>query len=171
MASVVAMMMYSGGILQVLFESFSKGPGGFPYLFIITAKVTTLEPIYGPTFADHGVLGGDQSVLDGATTFEVGLYSILPTDLFNAFAETLCIRYDYMPYSFDFIGSGLGAYGALVVSPINGLPGWPDKPFLYLVQSPLRGINIGWVPSWDDPFLCGEAQGCNTLFLPYGWGY
>ena len=57
MACVVAMMMYWGGFLQVLFESFSKGPGGSPYVFIIT-----LEPIYGPTFAEHGVfvLGGDQ---------------------------------------------------------------------------------------------------------------
>ena len=62
MACIVAMMMYREGILQVLFESFSKGPGGFPYVFIITGKVTTLESIYGLTFADHGVLvlGGDQ---------------------------------------------------------------------------------------------------------------
>ena len=55
MACTVAAMMYMGGILQVLFESFSKGPGGFHYVFIITGEVTTLEPIYGPTFADHGV--------------------------------------------------------------------------------------------------------------------
>ena len=50
------------GNLQVFFESFSKDPGGFPYVFIITGKVTTLEPIYGFTFADHGffVLEGDQ---------------------------------------------------------------------------------------------------------------
>ena len=62
MACTVAMMMYRTGILQVLFESFSKGPRGFPYVFIVTGKVTTLEPIYGPTFADHGVFvpGGDQ---------------------------------------------------------------------------------------------------------------
>ena len=62
MACIVAKMMYRGGILQVLFESFPKGPGGFPYVFIITGKVTTLEPIYDPTFADHGVFipGGDQ---------------------------------------------------------------------------------------------------------------
>ena len=70
MACIVGMMMYRGGIHQVLFES-QKGPGGFPCVFITTGKVTTLEPIYGPTFADHGVfvLGGDQEVLDGATTF------------------------------------------------------------------------------------------------------
>ena len=49
------MMMYGIGVLQVLFESFSKSPGGFAYEFIITGKVTTLEPIYGPTLADHGV--------------------------------------------------------------------------------------------------------------------
>ena len=62
MACIVTMMIYGGGILQVLFESFSKGPGGFPYVFIITDEVTTLELVYGPTFADHGVfiLGGDQ---------------------------------------------------------------------------------------------------------------
>ena len=45
---VAAMMMYRGGILQVLLESFSKGPGGFPYAFIITGKATTLKPVYSP---------------------------------------------------------------------------------------------------------------------------
>ena len=62
MSCIIAMMMYGRGVLQVLFESFSKSTGGFPYVFIITGKVTTLEPIYGPTFADHRVfvLGGDQ---------------------------------------------------------------------------------------------------------------
>ena len=62
MTCIVAMMMYRGGILQVLFKSFSKGPGGFPYVFFITGKLATLEPIYGTTFAHHGafVLGGDQ---------------------------------------------------------------------------------------------------------------
>ena len=59
---VATMMMYRGGILQVLIESFTKGPGGFSYVVIIAGKVTTLEPIYGPTFVDHGifVLWGDQ---------------------------------------------------------------------------------------------------------------
>ena len=49
-------------VLQVFLVSFTKGPGGFPYILIITGQVTTLEPIYGPTFADHGVfvLGGYQ---------------------------------------------------------------------------------------------------------------
>ena len=62
MACVIAVMMYRGGFLKVLFESFSKGPRGFPYVFIITDKVTSLEPVYGSTFVDHRVfvLGRDQ---------------------------------------------------------------------------------------------------------------
>ena len=62
MTCVAAMMMYGERSLQVLFESFSKGPRGFPYVFIIAGKVITLEPVNGPTFVDHGVfvLGGDQ---------------------------------------------------------------------------------------------------------------
>ena len=56
------MMIYGGRILQVLFKSFSIGPGGFPYVFKIAGEVTTMEPVYGPTFVDHGVfvLGEDQ---------------------------------------------------------------------------------------------------------------
>ena len=57
-----AKMMYGGGLLQMLFESFTKGPRGFSYVFIITCEVTTLEPVYGPTYVDHWhfVLGGHQ---------------------------------------------------------------------------------------------------------------
>ena len=45
----------------MFFVSFTKGPGGFPYVFIITRVVTTLEPINGPTLVDHKVfvLGED----------------------------------------------------------------------------------------------------------------
>ena len=49
------------GVLWKLFMSFTKCPGVFLYVFIITREVTTLEPINGPIFADHWVfvLGGD----------------------------------------------------------------------------------------------------------------
>ena len=57
MTCAAAMMMYRRGILQVFFESFTKGPGGFSYVFMITGKVTTLKPVYGPTFVGHGVFG------------------------------------------------------------------------------------------------------------------
>ena len=52
---IAAMMMYRGGILQVLLESFTKSPGGFSYVFIISGKVTKLELIYGPTFVGHRI--------------------------------------------------------------------------------------------------------------------
>ena len=64
------MMMNGWGVLQVLFVSFNKSPGGFPYVFIITCVFPTLIPIDGITLGDHRVfvLRGDQEVLDGATT-------------------------------------------------------------------------------------------------------
>ena len=48
----------------MLFVSFTKGPGGFPYVFIITTWITTLVPVYGTTLVDYRVfvLGGDQEV-------------------------------------------------------------------------------------------------------------
>ena len=56
------MMMYRGGFLKGVFEPFSKGPRCFPYVFTMAGKVTTLKPVYGPTFVDYGVfvLGRDQ---------------------------------------------------------------------------------------------------------------
>ena len=142
---MVAMMMNGGVVLQVLFEPFSKSPGGFPYVFIITGKVTTLEPIYGPTFDDHRVfvLVGDQHVPDGTTTFETGLYGIPPTDLLDTFTETLCVRYNNMTLGFNFIGGGLGTCSALVVNPISNLPRGPVLPFLHLAQSPFRIFTLG----------------------------
>ena len=76
----------------MLFVSFTKGPGGFPYVLIITAQVTTLVPVDGTILVDHRVfvLGGDQEVLNGSATFEVGLNAIPTTDLFDAFTKTVC---------------------------------------------------------------------------------
>ena len=63
--------------------------------------------------------------------------------LFNAFAETLGVWYDYVTLGFDFIGSGHGACGTLAVSPILDLTSTPGTSFLHLVQSPLGVITIG----------------------------
>ena len=83
MACLVTMVMNSRGGLHVLFVSFTKGPGGFPYVLIITAQVTTLVPIDGTTLVDHWVfvIGVDQKVFDGSATFEVSLDAISTTDL------------------------------------------------------------------------------------------
>ena len=82
----------------MFFVSFAKGPGGFPYVFIITGKVPTLIPIDDITLRDHGVfvLGRDQEALDGAVTFEVSLDTIPTTDLFDTLTKTLCVGYDYV---------------------------------------------------------------------------
>ena len=68
----------------MLFVSFTKGPGGFPYVFIITCDVPTLIPVDGITLGDHWVFvfRGDQEVLDGASTVEVSLDPIPSTRSF-----------------------------------------------------------------------------------------
>ena len=137
----------------MFFVSFTKGPGGFPYVFIITGKVPILIPINGITLGDHGVfvLGGDQEVLDGAATFEVSLDAIPTTDLFDTFTKTLCVGYDYVTLTPNFSGGSRGTIGTLVVNPINGLTGSPVEPFLHLVQSPF-GI-LSWGESFPEVFL------------------
>ena len=117
-ACLAAMMMNGRGGLQVLFVSFTKGPGGFPYVFLITGKVTTLVPVDGTTLVDHRVfvLGGDQEALNGSTTFEVGLNAIPTTDLFDTFTKTLCVGYDNVTLVFNFIGGRLGTCGAPISS-------------------------------------------------------
>ena len=49
----------------MLFVSFTKGPGGFPYVLIITTEVPTLVPIDSTTLVDHRVFvfGGDHRFL------------------------------------------------------------------------------------------------------------
>ena len=62
-----------------------------------------MVPVDGTTLVDHRifVLGGDQEVLNGSATFEVGLNAISTTDLFDAFTKTLCIGYDNVTLVFD----------------------------------------------------------------------
>ena len=137
----------------MLFVSFTKVPGGFPYVFIIKGQVPTLIPVDGITLGDHRVfvLGGDQEVFDGAATFEVSLDTIPTTDLFDTFTKTLCVGYDYVALTLNFSGGCRGTIGTLVVNPINGLAGRPVEPFLYLVQSPFAIFALG--ESFPEVFL------------------
>ena len=171
-ACLAAVVKNRWGGLQVLLVSFTKGPGGFPYVFIITTQVTTLVQIYGTTLVDHRVfvLGGDQEVLDGSATFEAGLDAISTTDLFDTLTKTLCVGYENMTLGFDFIGGTLGNFGALVASPINYLTGRPVESFLHRVQSPF-GI-LAFSESLPEVVLfpVGATQACYTLFWPYGRG-
>ena len=153
MVSLIFVMMYGWGVLQVLFVSFIKGPRGFPYVFIITAKVPTLIPIDGITLDDYRVfvLGGNQEVLDGAATFEVSLDAISTTDLFDTFTKTLCVRYNSVALTLNFSSGSRGTCGTQVVSPISGLTGWPVESFFHLVQSPFMIFALG--ESFPEVFL------------------
>ena len=123
----------------MLFVSFTKSPGGFPHVFIITGEVPTLIPVDGITLGEHRVfvLRGNQEVLDGAATFEVSLDTIPSTDLFDTFTKTLHVRYDYMTLTLNFSGGSRGTFSTLVINPINGLTGGLVEPFLHFVQNPL----------------------------------
>ena len=86
--SDLTVVMYRGGLLQVLLESFWKGPRGLSYIFLITWKFSTLEPVDGSIFVFYRVLilRGNQDVFNGFIALEVGLYAILAADLLDAFA-------------------------------------------------------------------------------------
>ena len=109
----------------MLTESFSKGLRGLSYVFFITSKVPTLAPIDGSTFIFHGVLilRGNQEVFNGAVTLEVGLYAILISHLFDAFACSLDVRYDNVTLEFYFIGGGISTSSALGISLIHPVYG------------------------------------------------
>ena len=145
MTCVAVMMMYGRGILQMLFESFTKGPGGFPNIFIITGKGTTLEPIYGPTFVDHGVfvLGETSRFLMVLLPLKWVCIQYLPQIFSNAFKETLGVWYNYVTLGFNFIGSGLGTCGSWLLAPSLTSPVDLVSLFFHLVQSPPRIFTIG----------------------------
>ena len=125
----------------MLFVSFTKGPGGFPYVFIIAAQVTTLVSIDGTTMVDHWVflLGGDQKVFDGSATLKVSLDAIPTTDLFDTFTKTMCVGNDNVTLTLHSLVGRLG----IVVAPIIDLSGRPVESFLHLVQSPIGVVTFG----------------------------
>ena len=100
-----------------------------------------MVPVDGTTLVDHRVfvLGGDQEALNGSATFEVDLYAIPTTDLFDAFTKTLCVGYDNVTPVFNLIGGRLGTCGA----PFTNLSGRPIGSFLHLVQSPFGIFAFG----------------------------
>ena len=156
----------------MLFVSFTKGPGGFNYIFILTCEVPTLIPVDGITLGDHRVfvLKGDQEVCDGAAAFEVSLDPIPSTNLFDTFTKTLHVRYDYMTLTLNFSSGSRGTVSTLVIIPINGLTGGLVEPFLHFVQSPLG------IPAFSESlpemifFLFGQLRIAAHCLGPMGEG-
>ena len=77
------------------------------------------------------------------------------------------VGYDYMGLCFDFIGGGLGACSALVVSLINNLTGGLGKPSLHPVQGPFGILTVSECCPEMLHFFLGEAQVYCKLFFPY----
>ena len=113
----VTVMVYKGRFLQMLLESFSKGPGGLSYIFIITCKFSTLQPVDGPTFLLHWVLflGRHQNILNSPAASELDLYAITSADFLYAFTWALGVRYDNVTLGLGFSHGGLSASGVLVL--------------------------------------------------------
>ena len=131
-----------------------------------------MVPVYGTTLVDHRVfvLGGDQEVLDGAATFEVGLNAISTTDLLDTFTKTLCVGYANIALCFNLIGDCLGTCGTLVINPINGFTGRLVKPFLHLVQSPFSLFALSESLPEVVHFLLEQHRTVTHCFGPVGEG-
>ena len=131
--SLVVVMMNGWGVLQVLFVSFTKGPGGFTSVFIITVRPPTDTNRWHHFGRPWGLCPwGRPGGSWWCYTFEVSLDPIPATDLFDTFTKTLCVGYDYVTLTLNFSGGSRGTVSTLVVNLINGLTGRPVEPFLHL---------------------------------------
>ena len=161
------------------------GEGSFRCFFYLSPKVLEVSPIYSssqpgsphwyqymaPLWLTIGSLSwGDQEVLDGAATFKVVLNVISTTDLFDAYTKTLCVGYDNVTLSFDFIGDSLGNCGALVIKPINDLTGRLVESFLHLVQSPFKIFVFSESLPKVIHFLLEQLRSAAHCFGPMGEG-
>ena len=54
MTSVYAVLMYRGGLLEMLYVAFTQGPGGFPYILFSTVNGSTLVTVYDPALLFFG---------------------------------------------------------------------------------------------------------------------
>ena len=129
-----------GGSLAL--ESFSKGPIGFPHVFIRTLH---WNQYMAPLLLTIGSLslGETRRFLIMLLPLKWVWITYLLQIFLMLFAETLDIWYYYVTLGFDFIGNRLGTSGALAVSPIIDLTRRPVKSSLYLAQSPFQVFTLG----------------------------
>ena len=127
-----------------------------------------MVPAYGITLVDHRffVLGGDQEVLDGPATFEVGWNAISTTYHFDTFTKTLCVWYHNVALGFNSIGGSQGISSALVVNPINDLTGRPVESSLHLVQNVFSIFAFGDSLPEVVPFLLEQLRLSTHCFGP-----
>ena len=78
-------------LFKVFLASFSKGPCCFPYVLLIASYMFALETVHDATFLLLWVLvlGIHKDLSDDFVAFEVYLYTILTTDVFENFLLVL----------------------------------------------------------------------------------
>ena len=86
------------GCLLMFLEPLCKTSRGFTHVFLITVNPATLKPIDDPTLFEDWIfiLGGHQEAFDGFTSFEIHLYAMFVTGLFEALTHTLVIGYHHV---------------------------------------------------------------------------
>ena len=82
----------------MFFEPVCKGSCRFTYIFFLTPIFTRCESVYDPTFDDNWifVLGGHEEIFYGLTSFEVYLYTIFLTSVFEPLTQPLLIWYHHV---------------------------------------------------------------------------
>ena len=82
----------------MFFEPFCKGSCRFSYVFFLTPIFTTFESVYDSTFVGNRifVLGGHEQVFYDLTSFEVYLYTIFLTSVFEPLTYPLLIWYHHV---------------------------------------------------------------------------
>ena len=87
------------GLLEVFLLSLSKGLCCHLYVFLITHSVIELETVDYPTFLVLGVLvlWFHEDMFYCGVSFEVSLYAMLTTCVFETVHQPLCVWYDNYP--------------------------------------------------------------------------
>ena len=146
---VICMWMGEGSLRCSL--NLSKGPGGFPYVFLITCKFPTLVVIYRSTLLVHGILvfGPNLYLFSGPVPLEKSLDTIFTASLLDTFPQSLCVRNNYVTFAVFFLvvplcGVTAGVAGSFWVFPlgVTVFSVVEDIPFL-LVQCPLSVLALG----------------------------
>ena len=170
-ACLVTVLMNRWGILQVLFISFTKSPGGFPMYSSSQLKSPHWYQYMAPLWLTIGSLslGETRRFLMVLPPLKPVWMPYLP-QIFLMLSQRLCVGYDNVTISFDVIGDSLGTYGTLVINPNNCLTGRLVKSFLHSVQSPFRIFTLSESLPKVVHFLLEQFKTAAHCFTPIGEG-
>ena len=154
----------------MFFKPFCKGSSRFTYIFFLTPIFTKCEYVYDSTFDGNWifVLGGHEEIFYGLTSFQVYLYTIFLTSVFEPLTYPLLILYHRVYVFIDCSCLAIFIVAAVVCSdfcPIDGLywvlaflGGLAQMVFFFVLQLFVRGYY----------FSCVIQGTSNTIFEGYG---